>query len=103
MINPALGAFGIANAAPIFKFSGDFNRQTGAGENPGTGKPLAEPSPVSPAAVAGNVPINKAPATKAAEISRFSWAFWVDMTMSNMKYRRRNRAPINRRSVGEPG
>src|SRR5436190_8377805 len=35
MIDPALGAVAIANAPPVFEFSGDFDRPAAAGVNPG--------------------------------------------------------------------
>src|SRR6267154_5438679 len=35
MIDPALGAFGITDPAPVLEFSGDFNRQARTGVDPG--------------------------------------------------------------------
>src|SRR6266851_153887 len=35
VIDPALGAFGITDPAPVLEFSGDFNRQARAGVDPG--------------------------------------------------------------------
>ena len=35
MIDPALGALGVAHAAPVLEFSGDFDRQARAGVDPG--------------------------------------------------------------------
>src|SRR3981189_503041 len=35
VIDPALGAFGIAHPAPVLEFGGDLDRQTPAGINPG--------------------------------------------------------------------
>ncbi len=35
VIDPALGAFGIAHPAPVLELGGDFDRQPGAGIDPG--------------------------------------------------------------------
>src|SRR5882757_8889331 len=45
VIDPALGAFGIAHPAPVFEFGSDLDRQPGAGIDPGHVVVLGRASP----------------------------------------------------------